>query len=58
MNGRILAWLFPSLLAAVLFITGYVASVVTDLDTRVRALEISMERNNTLLNLLEKRFLK
>ena len=58
MNGKITAILFPALLTAMLFLMGYIANTVNSLDAKVDVLSINQSRNNTLLELLMKRYLK
>lgn len=58
MNGKITAILFPALLTAMLLLMGYIANTVNSLDAKVDALSINQSRNNTLLELLMKRYLK
>ena len=58
MNGKITAWLFSALLTLLLIMMGYIANVVGSLDAKVDALSITQARNNTLLEILEKKILK
>lgn len=58
MNGKITAWLFSALLTLLLIMMGYIANVVGSLDAKVDALAITQARNNTLLEILEKKILK
>ena len=58
MNGKITAWLFSALLTLLLIMMGYIGNVVSSLDVKVDALAITQARNNTLLEILEKKILR
>jgi len=58
MNGKIMAWLFPALLAVTLFMIGSFSNAVDRLEIKMNKMAVVQSADGAILRLLERKFLK